>query len=316
MTPDADRPQDALLEISRIVSRFTEGVDYSSDAKTPVDVGCRIMPLPERLWGKAAELAARINPVNAPLREVFPGDMSVEEPMKLTLNTAKYWGPLPKRLTVSFMENTPSDLRSRIVSHLNAWTATACISFAETSGIGDVRISRGPGGYYSYLGTDIKLIPQNRQTMNLQGFTMNTPQSEYLRVVRHETGHTLGFPHEHMRKALVDLIDPAKAYRYFLRAQGWNKLTVDQQVLTPLGGNSIIGTEPDQDSIMCYQLPGEITYNGEPIRGGVDINQTDFAFAGLIYPTVLRTVADNAKAVPMPLWNDWDPSEDVETPDE
>ncbi len=36
---------------------------------------------------------------------------------------------------------------------------------------------------------------------------MQTPESEYHRVVRHETGHTLGFPHEHMRKELVEKID-------------------------------------------------------------------------------------------------------------
>ena len=39
--------------------------------------------------------------------------------------------------------------------------------------------------------------------MNLEAFTMQTPDSEFHRVVRHEAGHTLGFPHEHMRKAIV-----------------------------------------------------------------------------------------------------------------
>jgi hypothetical protein len=228
--------------------------------------------------------------------------------MRLTLTTSKYWGPRPKQLSVSFVEATPADLRARIVSHLNAWTQTAGISFAETSGTGEVRVSRGSGGYYSYLGTDIRLIPQNRQTMNLQGFTINTPEAEYRRVVRHEAGHTLGFPHEHMRKALVDRIDPVKAYAYFLRTQGWDQTMVDQQVLTPLGGNSIIGTEPDQDSIMCYQLPGEITYDGQPIRGGLDINATDYAFAGLIYPKVLHLPINNMGGAA----NDWDPAEDVQ----
>ena len=67
-----------------------------------------------------------------------------------------------------------------------------------------MRISRGGGGYWSYLGTDVLLIPKNRQTINVQGFTMNTPESEYRRVVRHETGHSLGFPHEHMREGGAD----------------------------------------------------------------------------------------------------------------
>jgi hypothetical protein len=67
---------------------------------------------------------------------------------------------------------------------------------------------------------------------------------------------------------------------------------VDAQVLTPLDARSIIGTEPDQDSIMCYQLPGEITKDGLPIRGGTDINPSDCSFAGLIYPKILSAPGD------------------------
>ena len=120
--------------------------------------------------------------------------------------------------------------------------------------------------------------------MNLQSFTMNTPESEYHRVVRHETGHTLGFPHEHMRRELVARIDPAKAYAYFQRTQGWDKETVDQQVLTTLDDVQIMATPPDQTSIMCYQLPGSIMKNGQPIVGGADINKSDVTFAAKIYP--------------------------------
>ncbi len=139
--------------------------------------------------------------------------------------------------------------------------------------------------------------------MNLQAFTMNTPESEYKRVVRHETGHTLGCVHEHMRKELVARVDPQKAYDYFLRTQGWNKATVDAQVLTPLDDESLMSTPPDQTSIMCYQLPASITRDGQPILGGVDINQTDYDFVGKIYP----------KAGPVPGHaEEWPESEDVE----
>jgi hypothetical protein len=146
---------------------------------------------------------------------------------------------------------------------------------------------------------------------------MSYPEREYRRVVRHEAGHTLGFPHEHMRKVLVDRIDPEKAYVYFLETQGWPRDVVDDQVLTPLGPNTIIGTEPDEDSIMCYQLPGEITRDGEPIRGGSDINQTDAVFAGTIYPKILRAAEAEpvgVAAVPSPRRApvpDWAPQEDV-----
>jgi hypothetical protein len=316
MAMDENRYERALREIARIAGDATADLG-SSDGAAHFDAaaGCRIMPLPPRLQQKAAQVAAKLNPANAPLLELAATpDGLPAEPLRLTLTTAKYWGPKPKTLTVSFMETTPADLRTRIVSHLNAWSQSCSFSFRETSGTGDVRISRGAGGYWSYLGTDITLIPANRQTMNLQGFTMSTPESEYHRVIRHEAGHTLGFPHEHMRKALVDRIDPEKAYAYFLRTQGWPKDVVDQQVLTPLEAGSIIGTEPDQDSIMCYQLPGEITKDGQPIRGGTDINASDAGFAGIVYPKLLRTdEGAPAGAVPIPrvpAVADWDPQED------
>jgi hypothetical protein len=247
---------------------------------------CTLKSLPKQLLVKAADTAVEINPMNAPLRGMM-SDFEiglVSDPQFIAVLTTKYWGPAPRRLSVSFMESTPSDLRRRIVSHLNAWTKTGGIEFVETQGAGEVRISRGPGGYWSYLGTDILQIPRNRQTMNLQGFIMNTPESEYKRVIRHEAGHTLGFPHEHMRQDLVARIDPNKAYEYFWRTQGWNRAMVDQQVLTPLNEASLLKTPADQTSIMCYQLPGSITRNGQPIIGGLDINQTDFDFVKSIYP--------------------------------
>jgi len=262
--------------------------------------------LPKRLALRAAQAAININPVNAPqLTQLAALGMDIRPPLAITVATTKYWGPTPRRLTVSFMETTPADLRARIVSHLNAWTKTGCISFVETNDVGQVRISRGRGGYWSYLGTDILHIPKNRPTMNLQAFTMSTPESEYHRVVRHEAGHTLGFEHEHMRKELVDRIDPARAYDYFLRTQGWNKQTVDQQVLTPLSAQSIMGTPADQTSIMCYQLPGSITYDGQPIVGGLDINATDYAFVGKIYPRPDVSISDEQE-------DDWPASEDVD----
>jgi hypothetical protein len=248
---------------------------------------CFIKSLPKDLLVKAAETARTINPANAPAFGQFAmvaGKFNMTDPFRIAVVTAKYWGPKPRKLTVSFMESTPTDLKARIIKHMNAWAKTGCISFVRTNGTGNVRISREPGGYWSYLGTDILHIPKNSQTMNLEGFTMNTPESEYKRVVRHETGHTLGFPHEHMREYLVARIDPAKAYKWFLATYGWDKATVDSQVLTSLDEATLMGTPVDSTSIMCYQLPGLITKDGEPITGGTDINATDYAFCGTIYP--------------------------------
>jgi hypothetical protein len=305
-----DQLRKALAKIAEVASAAMDSGENLKDRDyLGAEPGCVLKSLPKRLLVTAAETATKINPVNAPAfgpMATVADDFQVTEPLHIAVITSKYWGPTPRQLTVSFMESTPADLKARIIAHMNAWTQTGCISFVGTNGTGNVRISRGPGGYYSYLGTDILHIPANRQTMNLEGFSMNTPESEYHRVVRHETGHTLGFPHEHMRKALVARIDPQKAYRWFLQTYGWDKATVDAQVLTPLDEASLFGTPVDQDSIMCYQLPGQITTDGQPIRGGTDIDETDYAFCGKIYPRSDRVDEGQQE--------DWSEAEDVEVP--
>jgi hypothetical protein len=249
---------------------------------------CLPRQLPRTKWVEAAHRATAINPMNRPAAErlglVERG--LVLTPEHIAVMTTKYWHTGGVKLAVGFLDNPPSDLRKRIIQHMNAWAKTANVKFAESKQSPQVRIARVADGYWSYLGTDILSIPAGEPTMNLEGFTMNTPESEYHRVVRHETGHTMGFPHEHMRKELVDLIDPDKAIKYFGETQGWDEEMVRRQVLTPLEESSLLGTEhADPNSIMCYQIPGSLTRNGRPIVGGLDIDKLDFRFAAKLYPT-------------------------------
>jgi hypothetical protein len=206
-------------------------------------------------------------------------------PEHMAVLTSKYWGPAGVVLSVSFMDNPTAGLKSKLLAHMNSWGKYCNVEFSETAGTGQVRITRAASGHWSYLGVDILQIPKNQPTMNLQGFTERTSETEFTRVVRHETGHTLGAPHEHMRRALVARIDPQKAIAYFARTQGWDEQMVRQQVLTPIEETSILGTESaDQNSIMCYQLPGSITRDGKPITGGSDIDEDDAKFMAKIYP--------------------------------
>ncbi|HXU38990.1 MAG TPA: M12 family metallopeptidase [Blastocatellia bacterium] len=248
---------------------------------------CLPKRLPKKLWITAARTASEINPVNHPNLNRLVGLIPNFKPTKerIAVVTTKYWGNGGVHLTVGFLDNPPANLRKRILSHMNAWGATANVKFVETKTDPQVRIARTPGdGYWSYVGTDINLIDKNEPTMNLDSFTMQTLDSEYHRVVRHETGHTLGCPHEHMRRALVNLIDPKKAIDFFGRTQGWNPQEVRQQVLTPIEESALIHTaQADQKSIMCYQIPGIITKNGKPIIGGLDIDKSDAEFMASVY---------------------------------
>jgi hypothetical protein len=250
---------------------------------------CSPRSLPRDRWVAAAQKAVEINPVNhAPVERLamlMPDFAPTAE--RIAVVTTRYWGSQGVHLTVGFLDNPPADLRARILAHMNAWSKTANVQFVETSIDPQVRIARegGPdGGYWSYVGTDILSIEPSRPTMNLEAFTMEVAESEFHRVVRHETGHTLGFPHEHMRRQLVARIDPEKAIEYFGRTQGWSPAMVRAQVLTPLEDSSLLATpHADPRSIMCYQIPGFLTKDGKPIVGGLDIDASDYAFAAKIY---------------------------------
>jgi len=118
-----------------------------------------------------------------------------------------------------------------------------------------------------------------------------------------------------MRKALVARIDPAKAYVWAADELGWSKQMVDEQILKSLDERSLMATPPDQTSIMCYQLPASITFDGQPIIGGTDIDANDYAFAGKIYPKVGHAgVGHTASPIHTHVGTvgNWAESEDVE----
>jgi len=254
-------------------------------------ITCRPRTLPEHKLVAAAQKAGEINPANRPnLTRYLAEPGFVPTHSRVAMVTKKYWGPAGVHLTVGFLDTPKQDLRKRILLHMNAWGKTSNVHFVASQTNPDVRISRvnsppDDSGYWSYIGTDIRSIDDGAATMNLEDFTMKTPESEFHRVVRHETGHTMGFEHEHMRKELVHKIDPHKAIAYFLKEDGWSAAETRAQVLTPLE-DVILTTSgvADPRSIMCYQIPGEITVDGEPIVGGLDIDKTDYAFAAKIYP--------------------------------
>jgi hypothetical protein len=247
---------------------------------------CQAKSLPREKLAKAAETAVKINPLNrAPVFQLGPDFHHTQE--GTAVMTMKYWGMRGIKLTVGFMDAPPAVLRKRLLVHMNVWARTSNVQFVETKADPQVRVARDDGdngGYWSYVGTDIQHIAKNMQTMNLEGFTVQTVDREFQCVVRHLAGHTLGFPHEHIPSFQVARIDVQKAIEYFGRTEGWSPDEVKALVLAPLEESSLLGTVPDTKSIMCYQIPGDLTLDGKPILPCMDMTPSDYALAAKIYP--------------------------------
>ena len=241
---------------------------------------CKPVMLPENEQYAAAMCAIQAYPPNAPLGE--------SEPKRIAVLTSKWWGPGPHRFTVSFVEQQSRAFIDKVIDSFNRWrtVAGANVEFVWTQKDGQVRVATGLNdGYYSYLGRDNARIPLNRHTMSLSGFTVRTPESEWLRVPPHEAGHFLGCPHEQQRADVLKRLDPEKTIALFMRTQGWTREGVISQILAPIEEQSLTGAGPaDPTSIMCYSFPASITKDGQAIPGGSDFSPLDKQFIAKIYP--------------------------------
>jgi hypothetical protein len=276
---------------------------------------CTLKSVPPQLVCDAADEACRINPINRPVLTGILGvlisglkklgtdggfeaanalladahnDPTAElmPPQLIAAYTTKYWGAGGVDLPVQFLDPISTTAANKILAALNLIGARGANVRFRLSGQGTVRITTRGDGYWSYLGTDIRMIPANEPTMCLQGFDGRKPDSEFLRVPTHEGLHTCGCPHEHMRRDLILRLDRARTIEYFRRTQGWSTQDVIQQVLTPIKESTLINgsTPADETSIMCYRIPGECTIDGKPIVGGDRITEGDYAFISTIYP--------------------------------
>lgn len=268
-------------------------------AKKPNDYTCFIKELPKELRIAAAQEAIRENPANKPMVQsgvmaatLFTGVEDNEEELKaqfLAGLTGQLWPASGVDLTVSFMDNPPQALIDKILQIANDWGNYGNVKFRHTIRGGQVRIARSERAYYSYLGRTILRVSSNQHTMMLGGITNNTSLAELIRVVKHEFGHTLGLVHEHLRRAVIELLDVNKTLALFRREQGWDDATIWANVLTPEEENTLTASPvADVTSIMAYFLSGAITKNGKSIPGGNDLSPIDKETIARIYPKEIK----------------------------
>jgi hypothetical protein len=259
-----------------------------SKKKAPADafIACTPKRLPLADQHAAAVSAIRENPQNGANVSRLSELGIAPSPAHIAVLTTKWWGSGGVHLSVGVFQKISQAMMDRLLLYANKWGQWANVQFtAAPVASADVRIDLSGDGYWSYLGTDVRQIARGEPTMTLQGFSLSTPAAEWDRVVPHEFGHTLGCPHEHQRREIIQLLDEAKVIASFKASQGWSEQEIRQQILTPLEESSLMGTpHAEADSCMAYQFPGSVTKNGQPIPGGTHITESDGKFLNSVYP--------------------------------
>lgn len=217
----------------------------------------------------------------------YAQEHSLADPFELALVGQKVWKP-GRTLRVRFLDGDPQ-VQKRVQAYAMQWMEYANITFQfVTSAPSEIRISFKEEGYWSALGTDAlvkEYFPLSEPTMNFEGFTMSTPESEYSRVVLHEFGHALGCIHEHQSPSGGIQWNKEAVYRSLGGPpNNWNKEQVDHNVLSRYSADQTQFTAFDSRSIMLYSFPKEWTLNNMQFTSNDVLSDTDKRYIATRYP--------------------------------
>ncbi|KAI1171560.1 hypothetical protein F4777DRAFT_582759 [Nemania sp. FL0916] len=185
-------------------------------------------------------------------------------------------------------------LRRKVERYAREWTRYANIkmAFVDDVASAEVRVSFKSGGSWSLLGTDClgdTTTPSPSATINYPP-TMNLavtdtmPEAELARQVYHEFGHVLGCVHEHQNPVGGIRWNKRLIYEYYRDNMGWDKDTVDRNVIRTYSLDRTQFSRFDRDSIMLYHFPKQLTRNGHFENPNYVLSSSDKDFIGLEYP--------------------------------
>jgi hypothetical protein len=243
----------------------------------------RVLPLEQAF--QAAGRAIRENPANVPVVIVRPLLGVIEPtPDELALITGKKWQN-GRILRIRFLDGANA-LQTKVENVSKEWSQYANVNLQFGTDLNaEIRISFTPGGSWSYIGTDALSIAAAEQTMNFGWLTVNSPDDEIGRVVRHEMGHALGAIHEHQSPAANIPWDREAVYRYYSGPpNNWTREQIDHNIFERYSGTITNFSSFDRDSIMLYAIPNELTVGDYEVGWNRVLSSTDKQFMRTQYP--------------------------------
>ncbi|MGC6373275.1 M12 family metallopeptidase [Pseudomonas sp. K2I15] len=195
---------------------------------------------------------------------------------------AKLW-PNGSTLKIALYD-TDGEMAEAIKDAINEWLPHVNLKFDFVSGDeGDIRIvlNHFDESYGSALGTDAKNIPAYLPTIILPGDTLS-PRFRY--VALHEFGHALGALHAHQHPDSNIPWDKQKTYNDSYQRFGWDKDTVDKNIL-PLARNGQHRYQSyDGNSVMHYGIRSQWTSMDWAQSESWEISDGDIAQMKQAYP--------------------------------
>jgi hypothetical protein len=264
-------------------------VKQKTESKTKKNTGIikmcidKDLPYDRTTQMEAYEIAKSKNMRNIP-------ESNIWDPMHLALVRAKYH-KVGDTLKVKYLNGTAKQ-KSATEHYAKQWEQYANIKFdfmAGTTGESDIRIGYkigGDTGSWSYIGTDIFNIKQDRPTMNFGWLDVNGRDTqEYSRTVTHEFGHSLGFIHEHQNPSAKIPWDRPAVYSYYGGPpNNWSKSDVDNNLFKVYDSSKTQYSQFDPKSIMAYRIDNKLTIGDFEIGANNVLSAMDKSFAGVLYP--------------------------------
>jgi hypothetical protein len=253
--------------------------------------------------GLEPEVRAKIDEINE-LRKLIAADFK-EHPqdgqLEAVVQTSLKWPN--KNVSVCFFDGGKA-ARDHVAKVAPLWLKPTSLEFdfgppgnrrtCNPATPSDIRVSFRGSGYYSYVGTQAKLINVNRQTLNLQGMdkTSFTPRDDG--VILHEFGHSIGFEHEH--QSPVAGCDSEFNWPYlYTHLTGWSVAQVNhnmRQLNESSRMSGLITTSFDNKSIMLYALSNDAFMDSKTAKCYIStpnnsLSVTDLQTARVVYPVTL-----------------------------
>lgn len=186
---------------------------------------------------------------------------------------------------VGFLDNPSSSWKRRVIERASVWTTANNgelgriieFDFETPRQKYNIRVRRSgittPARNNSRVGRSaLNVTNQNQETMNIYN----------LESVTHEFGHALGLVHEHTNPGVTVTLLRNKTIRYYYDKYGWDANTTKVNLFNA-GERCLRDPTFNENSVMGYKIPAEITKEGIDLLPGKDITQRDLTCAVSLY---------------------------------